>query len=625
MAEVVLARDQLLDRPVAVKILFPEYSTDAAFVERFRREAQAAAGLNHPNIVGVYDWGREANTYFIVMEYVDGRSLADLLRAEGTLHPDRAADITTDVAAALGFAHRNGVVHRDVKPGNVLISSAGLVKVTDFGIARAISSNGEEALTQTGSVMGTATYFSPEQAQGKAVDPRSDLYSLGIVMYEMVCGKAPFAADNPVAVAYKHVQEEVPPLHQINPAVPAAYEAITMRLLAKEPHDRYASAEDLRADLRRFREGQEVHAASVVAAGVGATAAMTAVAAAVDPTPPGGTRTMPRYDPYDAQPAGRRTAWFVVGLILAVMVVGGLVFFAYRTLGAGGANAVTVPDVANQSTIAAQRTLEAKGFVVKIRQTPSSAVDQNNVIRTDPAAGSKAKRGSTVIIYSSSGPPGKMPKVIGMTQADALNAARQRRGRQQSHHREDQARRHMPEGHGHRLVAPADQGPHLDHPGHAHGLRGPELAGARRARRRHRRRGPVGAAGRRLQHHAERRVLDQRPQGIRHPNRPRRGHLPRGREDGHDHRVQRGGAHHDAGAGHDAGADDDRTTGHDRPTGDHDAARFLHDRRPLTPPSPPPPAFWVPIGRPWPANRHPKRECGGGGRCVRCSERGTWR
>jgi serine/threonine-protein kinase len=201
MAEVVLARDQLLDRPVAVKILFPEFATDAAFVERFRREAQAAAGLNHPNIVGVYDWGREANTYFIVMEYVDGRSLADVLRAEGTLHPDRAADIATDVAAALGFAHRNGVVHRDVKPGNVLISSAGLVKVTDFGIARAISHNAEEALTQTGSVMGTATYFSPEQAQGKSVDPRSDLYSLGIVMYEMVCGKAPFTAENPVAVA----------------------------------------------------------------------------------------------------------------------------------------------------------------------------------------------------------------------------------------------------------------------------------------------------------------------------------------------------------------------------------------------------------------------------------------
>ena len=422
MAEVVLARDQLLDRPVAVKILFPEFATDAAFVERFRREAQAAAGLNHPNIVGVYDWGREANTYFIVMEYVDGRSLADMLRAEGTLHPDRAADIATDVAAALGFAHRNGVVHRDVKPGNVLISSAGLVKVTDFGIARAITHNAEEALTQTGSVMGTATYFSPEQAQGKSVDPRSDLYSLGVVMYEMVCGKAPFTAENPVAVAYKHVQEQVVPPSQVNPTVPASYEAITMRLLAKNPAGRYASAEDLRTDLRRFREGQEVHGVDAATVAVpAATAALTTVGGAVNPTPPGGTRSMARYDPYDAEPARRRTAWFVVGLIAALLVVGGLVFLAYRTLGAGGGEKLTVPDVTDQSVIDATRELSAKGFVVKTRGEPSSTTKQNHVIRTDPKAGDSAKKGSTVTVYFASEAPGKMPKVIGMTRADALD------------------------------------------------------------------------------------------------------------------------------------------------------------------------------------------------------------
>ena len=421
MAEVVLARDQLLDRPVAVKILFPEFATDAAFVERFRREAQAAAGLNHPNIVGVYDWGREANTYFIVMEYVDGRSLADMLRAEGTLHPDRAADIATDVAAALGFAHRNGVVHRDVKPGNVLISSAGLVKVTDFGIARAITHNAEEALTQTGSVMGTATYFSPEQAQGKSVDPRSDLYSLGIVMYEMVCGKAPFQAENPVAVAYKHVQEQVVPPSQVNPSVPASYEAITMRLLAKNPAGRYASAEDLRTDLRRFREGQEVQGVDAATAAVPATAALTTVGGAANLTPPGGTRAMPRYDPYDAQPARRRTAWFVVGLIAAVVVVAGLVFFAYRTLGAGGGEKLTVPNVTDQSVIEATRELTAKGFVVKTRGEPSSTVKQNHVIRTDPRSGDTAKKGSTVTVFFASEAPGTMPKVIGMTRADALD------------------------------------------------------------------------------------------------------------------------------------------------------------------------------------------------------------
>src|SRR5213078_4530844 len=186
MAEVYLAHDKLLDRPVALKVLFPELSVDPSFVERFRREAQSAANLNHPNIVSVYDWGEQDGTYFIVMEYVDGRSLADILRTEGPLHPQRAAEVASDIAAALGFAHRNGVIHRDVKPGNVLISPTGQVKVADFGIARALDAAADDNLTKVGSVMGTATYFSPEQAQGLPLDPRSDLYSLGVVLYESV-------------------------------------------------------------------------------------------------------------------------------------------------------------------------------------------------------------------------------------------------------------------------------------------------------------------------------------------------------------------------------------------------------------------------------------------------------
>src|SRR3954453_15266700 len=189
MAEVYLARDLLLDRPVALKVLFPELSADPAFVERFRREAQAAANLNHPTIVSVYDGGEDENTYFIVMEYVEGPTLRDLLRREGRLHPDRAADIAADIAAALSFAHRNGVIHRDVKPGNVLITSTGQVKVTDFGIARAARDSANENLTQTGTVMGTATYFSPEQAQGLPIGPPTDVYALGVVLYEMVVGK----------------------------------------------------------------------------------------------------------------------------------------------------------------------------------------------------------------------------------------------------------------------------------------------------------------------------------------------------------------------------------------------------------------------------------------------------
>ena len=215
MADVYLARDRLLERRVAVKVLFPEFATDPSFVARFRREAQAAANLTHPNIVAVYDWGQQG-TYFIVMEYVNGRTLADVLRTEQKLPAVRAAQVASEVAAALGFAHRNGVVHRDVKPGNILVTDNGDVKVADFGIARGERRHGRR-LTQAGSVMGTAAYFSPEQAQGAVLDPRSDLYSLGIVMYEMVGGRPPFNGENPVSIAYKQVHEA--------PAAPAGPDA----------------------------------------------------------------------------------------------------------------------------------------------------------------------------------------------------------------------------------------------------------------------------------------------------------------------------------------------------------------------------------------------------------------
>ena len=218
MAEVYRAHDRLLDRPVALKVLFPELSVDRSFVERFRREAQAAANLSHPNIVPVFDWGEDTGTYFIVMEFIDGRPLSSILKTAGPLSADRTADIGAHVAAALGYAHKHGVIHRDVKPGNVLITDEGQVKVTDFGIARAI--NTEESLTQTGAVMGTATYFSPEQAEGIGVDARSDIYSLGVVLFEMVTGRPPFLGDTPVAVASKHVRDHPPAPRELNPAIP---------------------------------------------------------------------------------------------------------------------------------------------------------------------------------------------------------------------------------------------------------------------------------------------------------------------------------------------------------------------------------------------------------------------
>ncbi|MEQ9161219.1 MAG: protein kinase, partial [Ilumatobacter fluminis] len=301
MADVFLAKDLLLDRQVAIKILFPEFAVDPNFVERFRREAQAAANLSHPNIVNVYDWGKYEGTYFIAMEYVQGRSLAEILKTNQQLTPKQAAEIASEVAAALGFAHEAGLAHRDIKPANIMVGANGQVKVADFGIARAMNAGTESNLTQAGSVMGTASYFSPEQAQGAQPDPRSDLYSLGIVMYEMVAGRPPFTGENPVAIAYKQVHDKPTPLNQLVEGMPRPFEAIVAKLLAKDPKLRYPSAHALRDDLRRFRNGEQVQALVAAAARPGtpaagmarpgtaaaAGAAAAAAATTVGTTPPG--------------------------------------------------------------------------------------------------------------------------------------------------------------------------------------------------------------------------------------------------------------------------------------------------------------------------------------------------
>ncbi len=419
MADVFLARDQLLDRPVAVKVLFKEYATDPLFVARFRREAQAAANLNHPNIVGVYDWGEQDDTYFIVMEYVDGRSLADIIRAEGPLHPDRAADVATDIAAALGFAHRNGVVHRDIKPGNVLISPSGQVKVADFGIARALDASSEENLTQTGSVMGTATYFAPEQAQGLPLDPRSDLYALGVVMYEMVVGRPPFSGDSPVSIAYKHVQSQPMPPRQLNPEVPAPYEHIVLKLLEKDPGARYPSADDLRADLRRVRQGEAPLAATVAAAPLGATQMVAPVEA---------TRAGPAYVEerrWEAEPAAydyrepSRSGWFVAVLVLLLLVLAGLLFLLARTLGVGGDDGdevlqVEVPDVVNQPVADATRVLEAADLTVNALNEENDSVEPGIVFAQEPR-GVRVDEGSQVTIRVAQAVTFPMPEVIDST------------------------------------------------------------------------------------------------------------------------------------------------------------------------------------------------------------------
>src|SRR5271167_579599 len=354
MAQVYRARDRLLDRPVALKVLFPELSVDRAFVERFRREAQAAANLSHPNIVPVFDWGEDTGTYFIVMEFIDGRPLSAVLRSSGPLAAQQTATIGANTAAALAFAHRHGVVHRDVKPGNVLITADGIVKVTDFGIARAM--NTEESLTQTGAVMGTAAYFSPEQAEGKGVDSRSDIYSLGVVLYEMAVGRPPFTGDSPVAVASKHVRDMPVLPREANPTVPPALEAVVMKAMAKDPEDRYGSAEELRADLLRFADGRPVEAGdpglTSVMAAVGATQAVPMTTGRTMAIPAGaGAGATPNREELERK---KRTRRLIVLLIALLVALGVITFFLLRSVLGGN---VTVPNVVGVPQAAATQTL----------------------------------------------------------------------------------------------------------------------------------------------------------------------------------------------------------------------------------------------------------------------------
>jgi len=388
MAEVFLAHDILLDRPVALKVLFPEYAIDPNFVERFRREAQSAAALTHPNIVAVYDWGKVNATYFIAMEYVEGKTLATLLKERGPLSPTHTCDVISEVASALSFAHENGVIHRDVKPGNILIGLGGQVKVADFGIARAFGANIEEALTEIGSVMGTATYLSPEQAQGAQPDPRSDIYSLGVMMYELVAGRPPFVGDSAVAIAYQHVHNFPQPLREVVAELPRGFESVVAKCMAKNEQRRYENAMLVREDVRRILDGVETLALTD-ARGTGARTNLsdTAEIAVV---------VLPPYEDDVDMIDAKKPATMVFGGAVVVIALLAILVFAVRFIG-GGSDA-TLPTVVNMSIETAQEQLAALGLIVVPNELPKDGVAPGVVYDQSPAAGTTFQTGDSVTL-----------------------------------------------------------------------------------------------------------------------------------------------------------------------------------------------------------------------------------
>ena len=449
MADVFSARDLLLDRQVAMKVLFPEFAVDENFVERFRREAQSAANLSHPNIVSVYDWGKFEGTYFIAMEEVQGQTLADVLKANKQLTAKQAGEIAGEVAAALGFAHDGGLAHRDIKPANILIGSNGQVKVADFGIARAMNAPTEDNLTQVGSVMGTATYFSPEQAQGAQPDPRSDLYSLGIVMYEMVSGKPPFSGENPVSIAYKQVHDAPQPLVQLIADVPRPFEAIVAKLLAKDPKLRYPSANALRDDLRRFRNDEPVQALAVAADAQGASTSVTAatgvIAASVatgattaTPTVPPRTGNVPQTGMYEAgyppgaspdamyyDAASSRTGWYALAAFVALiaLIVGGVLVFQSLNqddLGAAEPVSFELADYTNRPRVDVVTELADLGLNVRTDAEENNNFGIDFVIRTEPPAGTIILEGQEIVVFFNPDPQvTPIPNVVGIPIEDA--------------------------------------------------------------------------------------------------------------------------------------------------------------------------------------------------------------
>ena len=431
MAEVYRARDIRLDRIVAIKTLRADLARDQIFQARFRREAQSAASLNHPSIVAVYDTGEDMATGvpvpYIVMEYVDGRTVRDLLQEGHRLLPERSLEIIDGVLRALDYSHQAGIVHRDIKPGNVMVTRNGDVKVMDFGIARAMS-DAQATMTQTAQVIGTAQYLSPEQARGERVDSRSDLYSTGCLLYELLTGRPPFTGDSPVAIAYQHVRENPVPPSRVDPDVPPWADAIVLKAMAKSPADRYQTAADMRADLQRAASGMPVAAAPPTrfdmypqhTQRMGNTGTMVA----------GATSQIPPVEDYDYAGRGyggrgrgggggsRRWIPWVLGLVVVIGVVAGVAIY----LLAGGGKKYAVPLVNGERVAVAQQQIAAAHLKSTVVSQPSSSVKKGLVIRSNPAEGNNVAANTVVTLYVSSGAaPVSVPNVQGKQENDAAS------------------------------------------------------------------------------------------------------------------------------------------------------------------------------------------------------------
>ena len=386
MAEVYRGFDPVLNRTVAIKVLLPQFARDAGFVARFRREAQAAARLNDPSIVGVYDTGADGDIQYIVMEFVEGRTLAEFLGAGKRVSPVQAVELTQKIATALGLAHAQGIVHRDIKPANVMVTRDGAVKVMDFGIARLQSA---ETAPQTSSVLGTPTYLSPEQAQGQQVDARSDLYSLGVVLYELLTGRPPFTGDSPVAIAYKQVNEAPVPPSELNLDVPPRLDSVVMKALAKNPANRYPSAEAFVADLERVRQGQDVEATPLMPAGAEATQVIAR---------PQATQVLPPPEPEGSS----RKVWLGVLIgVLVVAVLGGAGYLLAQSLSDGDEGVTfAMPRVIGATFDEAKTQLEAQGLIVvdppRRRQTDEAEPD--TVVAQDPKPDEQVVAGDEVTL-----------------------------------------------------------------------------------------------------------------------------------------------------------------------------------------------------------------------------------